>query len=178
MTGLARPTPYSWSVGDIFTAAIGNGVRDGLTFSQNPPMFIGTQSAAQSIANATWVSLGWDTTITDPYAGHSNTVNNSRYVAQVAGYYAAAGVASYVSNGTGYRATSIAVNGTIVKAGVGWWVTSDPGDTIAVPSPVRPVFLNIGDYVELKTAQNSGGALNTNVAADLSSALAVWLIHA
>lgn len=179
MTGLARPTPYSWSVGDVITQTLLNGIRDGLTWGQNPPLFVGTQSSAQSIPTGSWNSLAFNSNVIDTYSGHSTTVNNSRYVGQQPGYYAVGGCTAFAANATSFRAVSVALNGTIVKGSVSWWVTADPGDGIAIPVPVTVVFLNGStDYVELKTAQSSGGALNTDAAADLSPTMTVWWLHA
>jgi hypothetical protein len=179
VTGLARPTPYTWTVADIFTAAIGNGVRDGLTFAQNPPLFLGTQSTAQSLGNSTWVAMGLDTSQSDTYSGHSNTVNNSRYVPQQPGWYLAAGVVAFALNATGARAARLQMNGSAIKGAAGMTQSSGGANDCAIVSPTRPIFCNgTTDYIEVAGWQGSGGALNSATDPDLSSSLAVWWCHA
>lgn len=177
--GLARPTPYSWSVGDDFTAAIGNNTRDALLWSQNPPSFVGTQSTVQSIPNTSWTPLGLDTFQIDSYTGHSNSTNNSRWTCPTggAGWYLGCGCSAYVPNATGFRTARLQINGTAVP-GAEAYLPNNGGAESVVTTPTRLIFLNVGDYVEVAAWQNSGGAINTSTGGETRSALFLGFYHA
>ncbi|MFB7905238.1 hypothetical protein ACFC1T_02250 [Kitasatospora sp. NPDC056076] len=170
MANLPVPVPYSWSVGDTFTAAIGNTTRDALLFLISPPAFLGVQTIAQSLPNGTWTALALDTAPLDSYGGHSTTSNTSRYVAPVTGWYTCAGVACISQNGTGPRGARLHVNGAPVQ-GTGAFIPSGAGVDMAVPTPTRDVRLNAGDVLEVAAYQNCGNPLNTAVYSDIASAL-------
>lgn len=180
MTGLAVPTPSQVSPGNYMTAALWNAsVYNGLTFALNVPCFHGYQSASQSIASNTWSAISLNVTTMDSYSGHSDTTNNSRYTAQVSGWYMVSGVVAFGANATGFRAAKVNVNGTtLLNAGNGY--AQNTGGTFSCPvtTPNRPVFLNSGDYVELYGFQNSGGALSTSALGELACGLTVWWLHA
>jgi len=180
VTGLAVPVPAQVSPGNYLTAALWNAsVYNGMTFALNVPMFHAYQSSAQSISSGAWAAISLNTTTIDTYGGHSDTVNNSRYTAQVAGWYMVSGVAAFGANATGFRAAKVNVNGsTTLNGGNGY--AQNTGGTFNCPatSPVRPVYLNVGDYVELYGFQNSGGAISTTTLGELASALTVVWLHA
>jgi hypothetical protein len=178
MTLLARPTPYSWSVGDDFTAAIGNNTRDALTWAQNPPVFLGTQGTVQSLTNSSWVEIGLDTTQLDPYTGHSNSTNNPRYVPNQPGWYMACGVVAFTVNATGARAARLQLNSAVIKGAAGMTQGVGGSNDCAITATVRPIYCNgTTDYISIAGWQGSGGALNTASDADLSSSLTVWWVH-
>lgn len=158
MSGLQWTTPRTWSVGDIATASMLNALRDQLTFIGNPPIARILQTAAQNCATAAYTAIAMDTSSLDTYSGHSNTVNNTRYTAQVPGYYRIAGIVGWAINSTGIRATSVGINGSPqidsqVELSATTANTSAPAQLVA--------FLNLGDYVEMFGYQNSGGTLAT-----------------
>jgi hypothetical protein len=179
VTELALTTPYSWSVGDDFTAAIGNGIRDQLTFLQGPPDFVGYQSTAQSLPNATWTPLGLDSYQVDSYAGHSTTVNNSRYTCQpgVQGWYTVCGVYGTVNgNSAGFRAVRLQVNGSPVIAGSVYAPTNGTFE-VGVITPTKDIYLNVGDYVEVAGWQSTGGSYGTTLDSDIRCGLWVRFSH-
>lgn len=146
-------------------------------FLFNPPIFTGYQSAAQSIANATFVSLGFDTNEVDTYSGHSTVTNNTRYTAQVAGWYEVTGMICFTTNNAGERRGQFMKNGSAI-------IASQPvGVSTAVSSsglvmPARKVSLIVGDYVEMQAWQNSGGALNTGAGGTTCCFMSIHWIHA
>lgn len=177
MTGLAVPTPAQVVPGNFLTAALWNAnIYNGLTFLLNPPIFHGVQISAQSLATSTWTAIALDSTTVDSYGGHSNTTNNSRYVAQVAGWYQVSGVFAINTNVTGFRAARLQVNGTALAASNAYTNNMGSNNT-TVNTPTRLVFLNVGDYVELAGWQNSGGSLSTTVLTEFASALNVLWVH-
>lgn len=176
---LARPTPYSWSVGDVATTAILDGIRDAQTWAQNPPDFVAYQATVQSIPNTAWTPIAFDTNVLDSYTGHSTTTNNSRYVCQsgAAGWYTACGVVAYSGNATGFRTARLQVNGSPLIGGAGY-LNNDGSVEDGIVTPTRDVFLNVGDYLEVAGYQSSGGALNTQLDVDLRCAFWVRWSHA
>lgn len=177
---LAVPVPANGVAGVDIAAAFWNAqVRDAVTFLANKPIFVGLQtSATTSLTNNTFTSIGLDTNTVDSYSGHSTVTNNSRYVAQVAGWYVPVGCASIASNTTGSRGCRLAVNGSPVQGSAQITNAVVGGNPSGVGAASRPVFLNVGDYVEAQGYQNSGGALNTLIAADFTSMLSVYWLHA
>lgn len=148
-----------------------------LNFSQtqfllNVPEFFGNQATVQSVTSGTWTSLSLDNGVIDNWSGHSNSTNNSRYTAQVAGVYTVSGCYAPVSNATGYRAARITKNGTPVMGGAGSEGPAPSFET-GVLTPVIAISMAVGDYVEVQGFQNSGGALNTILDVDLRCSLTV-----
>lgn len=178
MTNLPIPTPASEVPGNFITGALWNAnVYNGLTFLLNPPVFVGVQNTAQSVGNTGWTGLSLDTSPLDSYGGHSNVTNNSRYVAQVAGWYTACGVFAPVANSSGFRAARLQVNGNPVLAGASYVIANGTSEG-GVVTPTKDVFLNVGDGIEVAGWQNSGGSLSTALDVDLRSGLWVRWSHA
>lgn len=158
---LPIPNEMTATVGQILTAAQWNSnVRDGIRYLANPPIFIGTQSVAQSFATSTFGAVTFDAETVDSYNGHSTTTNNSRYVAQVAGWYLVVAQVGTVANTAGFRAPGLFINGvapaTIIQPQMS---PSQSGNTIMQVAGL--VFLNVNDYVEVRMDQSSGGALSS-----------------
>jgi hypothetical protein len=164
-------------VGEYETAAYLNAnVRDGMNFLLNPPIAVIYQNASQSVGNNTFTPLICDSTAWDTYGGHSNTVNNSRYYAQITGFYMIFAAVAFGPNSVGNRGITLDKNGTPLSA---------PGFTTLVPSTNASndvdigvsgmVQLTAGDYVEPQIYQSSGGALNL---ASGASGFAVMWVHA
>jgi hypothetical protein len=110
----------------------------------------------------------------DSENGHSTTVNNSRYVCQVAGWYWVQATCSFPVNATGNRSLQLAVNGATV-----------PGTTIIQAAPAGNSWcgqtsgwmpLNVGDYVEVQVWQTAGVSLSTNVGSGLQPTLSAYFI--
>ncbi|WBP87036.1 hypothetical protein [Kitasatospora cathayae] len=176
MTNLPVPAPSQQSPGNFITGALWNAnVYNGITFLSTPPLFVGTQGTAQSIPSNTVTALAIDTTAVDTYGGHSNTTNNSRYTAQVAGWYLVIGTASWAASATGSRNVAIAKNGTFVspaQSGIDASRT-DINQTVQVSALVS---LAVGDYVQAQVYQSTGGALSTNASGNCG--LSVFWLHA
>ncbi|MET8627926.1 hypothetical protein ABZW30_30005 [Kitasatospora sp. NPDC004669] len=173
MANLPIPIPYSWNVGDSFTAAIGNSTRDALSFLLNPPVFRGYQSTSQSVPANAVTPLAIDTVIVDSYGGHSTTVNTSRYTAQVPGWYLVIGGAGFGTSSTGARLVRIHKNGALIPASQFGVPNPSPDITTAVQSSAL-VYLAAGDYVEANGYQSSGAPLST----DNDTSLTVLWWHA
>jgi hypothetical protein len=176
---LARPTPYSWSVGDTISVTLLNAIRDALNWSQQPPVFMGYGTTSQSVGNTGWAGLSLGASVVDSYSGHSTTTNPSRYTCQTgaAGWYLGSGVYAPVANSTGFRAARLQVNGSPVIGGAAYLINNSTVEMGAV-TPTVPFYLNVGDYVEVAGWQNTGSSLGTSLDVDLRCALGVWFLHA
>ena len=173
MANLPVPVPRNWNVGETVAGAFENSIRDGLNFLLNPPIAQMTQSAVQSIANSTITPLAYDGSVVDSYGGHSNVTNNTRYTAQVTGWYYVSGVAAFASNATGVRVGRLRKNGSDVVYFDAWDQAVNGQPTATVTAGI--LFLNVGDYVEFCGYQTSGGALNTFTTGPQPGMSVYWL---
>lgn len=176
MSNLPVPVPRTFAVAEVETGAYLNSLRDALNFLVNVPIAYVTQSATQTLTTSTWTAITYDQTVVDTYGGHSNSTNNSRYTAQVAGWYIVFGSACYAVNTTGQRGAAIAKNGTRVQGAAGFAQATSALST-ATPSPPTIVYLAAGDYVEIQAYQSSGGNLATVSGSDLDSSMTVAWLH-
>lgn len=169
------PATRTWVAGEVVTAAHFNtNIRDVFNYLLAKPIMKIRQTGAQSIPNNTHTALTFGAESFDTSGMHSTSVNTSRATAVYPGYYALAGGTSFAGNVTGVRGTYWSVNATPVD---GSNALGPAVSAAAVQFPARGdmVFLNVGDYVELFTYQNSGGALNTSVTAqEQPSMVAQW----
>jgi hypothetical protein len=178
MALLPVPSPRTFGVSEIETGGYLNSLRDALNFLLNTPIGVFYQTAAQSVANAAFTAAAFDTTGVDSYSGHSNSTNNSRYAAVVPGWYELSGSVGFVTNGTGNRDGVWAKNGSALTApGPGTIIDGSAGHGTAGAVPTLPVFLNVGDYVELQLFQSSGAAVNT-ITGQFGCLMSVKWIHA
>ncbi|NUT50324.1 MAG: hypothetical protein HOV94_23910 [Saccharothrix sp.] len=165
----------------MITAGRLNAFKDAFAFLLNPPLCELIQNATgQTIPNNAWTPIafadGGASIQSDTYGGFSASAN-TRYTAQVTGWYTVAGVVSFNANAVGGRGTHIYRNGVAVK-GHGTLLPPVNGGISSVPTPTRDVFLTAGQYVELYGFQSSGAGLGTFIAADHTSSLYVRWSHA
>lgn len=113
-------------------------------------------AAAQSIANATWVNVTWDTVAEDVVGAYSGA--NPTRITVPAGYtkIRLTAVISWANNSTGNRYASIVKNGTTSVSFGSQTAVNEAGQNIETE------WLDVaaGDYFELQVNQTSGGALN------------------
>ena len=121
-------------------------------------------SADQSITNITATALALDVEDFDTGGLHSNTTNNSRFTAVVAGKYYVCGGAEFTANATGERRAYILKNGTTAYAEERH--TNNGGSWVTTLNVSDIVDLAVGDYVEIFVYHSKGSALTT-VAANL-----------
>jgi hypothetical protein len=175
VANLAVPIPRTFGPGETEVASYLNaGVRDAVNFLTGPPIAQLVQATVQSVPNAAVAVVLFDSSVTDSYGGHSNTLNNTRYTAQVSGWYFVSGIVGFAANSTGVRVARLAKNGTAVIYFDAWSaavVTNNA--TSAGTSGI--LFLAAGDYVELDCFQTSGGALSTILIGPQSGMSVYWL---
>ena len=177
---MATVPDFADFAGGVLTTTTANAnIRDPGRFLLDRPACQVRQSAAQSIANATFVAITFGTEDLDSPAGHhDNVTNNTRFTAQYPGWYQLSGAVAFVANATGQRITRWAVNGTGLNGGDVFSQTTAANDVVAAARTML-VLLNAGDYVELQAWQNAGGALNTsNTAGEQPTMTVTWMRRA
>jgi hypothetical protein len=118
-----------------------------------------TKSTTQSIANATYTAVTFNTEDYDTDAIHDNVTNNTRFTipSGKGGKWLTSGVVTFASNASGFRFVRLYKNGNafIVPAGI----PPVNGDTTQVAFSYIHTF-TAGDYMEVFVYQNSSGNLN------------------
>lgn len=129
-----------------------------IQFLLNPPLFIASQTAAQTLATATITALTWPTPTTDVY-GMWAAGNPTRITPKVPGYYTIVGSCGFAVNSTNSRSVSIRKNGSGTDINQVTAQANGFNTVIQVVSIVQ--FNGTTDYVEVYADQISGGNLNT-----------------
>lgn len=164
------PSEITWVSGQVVTAAqLNSNLRDAVNFLINRPMVELRQTVAQSFATGnTTTAMTWDTEDFDNDNMHSTVTNPSRITATTAGRYHFGGGIAWSANATLRRGSWYRINGTSVTPSGETMLQSTSSGVAALPVRAITYFLNAGDYVEVIGYQESGGALSTNVATDVS----------
>ena len=163
------------------TSEMNSFFRDPINFLLAPPIAELRQTVAQSLTNATFTAITFDTEDVDKdvsgAGGHSTSVNTSRFTAVYPGWYQVSGGVGFANNLTNVRITHIRVNGTTLNGSRQLMTAANSGiNATMVPVRTKHVFLNVNDYVEVWAFQDSGGALNTDVNAETQSTMTVrWV---
>ncbi len=124
--------------------------------------------ANQSTANAVWETINWEIESYDTNDLHDIVVNNSRITIpdNEDGRYLISASLSLTANATGDRRIRIQKNGAtterrvvIANAGIGSFVTATIFDELDLVA---------GDFIEVESFQNSGGALTLRSGSDVN----------
>lgn len=166
----AVPTAYEMPAnGVISSSGFNAGVKDAINFGAlNRVIALMRATGTQSIPNTAWTAITFDVEDVDTADGHSTSSNTSRYTAVYAGWYWGGGSVGFSLNATGARGASWYVNGSAISPVGTLLPTIGASFGATVPAPGQLFFLNVGDYVELRGFQNSGGALNTQAGSAMS----------
>jgi hypothetical protein len=115
-------------------------------------------NANQSISNATWTVLNFNSENFDTNAFHDNSTNNSRITIPSGknGKYLVTMKGHFAGNSTGDRYVSLAKNGASAGA---WRLSAVSGASIGFGQSVV-MDLVATDYLQLEVYQDSGGSLN------------------
>jgi hypothetical protein len=152
------PTAYTWSVGELMTAAKMNAyLRDLATFMLNPPVFRLWHNTTQSISDSTSTAMVFNQEYTDPDGGHSTTSNTSRYTAQTAGTWLIMAISPWAANSSGKRELYIQHSNGVQY---GSTTATALGSNRLSASVTTLVTMTVGEYCEAFVWQNSGGSLN------------------
>lgn len=117
-------------------------------------------STAQSVPNATWIILTFDSEGSDTSAIHSTSSNTGRLTCPVTGRYLIEGGAAFAINSTGGRAIGIGYNGGAGTSFVKLESKNAVSGNETQFSVIRVLDMTAGDFVTLQAYQDSGGALN------------------
>lgn len=161
---MTAPTAYTWTVGELVSAAKLNAyLRDAVAFLLAPPHARLRHSTTQSIPNATLTAMAFDTEDADTDGGHSTVTNNHLYTAQTAGVYHCDVVAAWVANANGKRHVEILANGVTVHGASSFPAVINTAHNGHVSFAVP---MSVGDTVAARVYQDSGGALNVTNASN------------
>lgn len=117
-------------------------------------------SGVQAITTATETAIVMDGETTDTHVMHDNSTNPSRLTCVRPGNYSICGGANYAGSAAGgVRDIYLRVNGTTRIATATDGNPTLNGTTLSISGMFT---LAAGDYVELTTAQNTGGNLNVS----------------
>lgn len=170
------PVTSSQSPGAFITGALWNaGVKALGDFTLAQPVFVGYQTAAQSINSGAFTAVLIDTENLDSDGAHSNITNTSRFTPTVPGTYLLLGAAAFANNATGVRSSRFALNGTAIRGSQNNLPTTN-GSVWAAPCFAVQPMNGTTDYAELQGFQNSGGALSTYNGTDCTSYFAAFWI--
>lgn len=172
MANAPVPVPRTFGVSEFEASAYLNSVRDALNFLLNPPIAQLIQNTVQSIPNSTITPVSYDGSVVDTYGMHSNSTNNTRAVAQIAGWYYVSGIDAFASNSTGARVARLRKTGTDVVYFDVWDQAVNGQPTASATAGM--LFLNVGDYIEVGAYQTSGGALNTFTTGPQAGMTVIW----
>ncbi len=118
-----------------------------------------SNSVNESIPNTGVTAVTFDSTLYDNASIHSNTSNNTRLTAPLAGLYDIVGEVVWESDPTGDRRLVIRRNGVHNLAAD--FVAADPASQTA-QEIVTQARLNAGDYVELFAGQSTASFLDVS----------------
>jgi len=122
---------------------------------------------AQTIGNATWTKLTYDTEEFDT----DGKFASNKFTPTVAGYYHITG-ALYYGATSGASILVIYKNGAQVKRGCQGTGVNGFGQSTNIAATI---YLDSDDYIELYTYQNSGGNSNTSGGQDLKYFQAIYI---
>ena len=137
------------------------------TPSGGTPAFVGAKvykSANQSIPNATWTTLTFNSESFDTDGFHDTSSNTSRMTipSGKGGKYLVQWQATWDPNATGSRNTKIILNGgTTVAYGTWSMALTGAGDS-TIHANTAVLSLSVADYIEIQMGQGSGGNLDAN----------------
>lgn len=166
------PVTRTWVAGEVVTSGFMNlNLTAPIGWLLAPAILRLRQTVSQNLTSGTAAVLTFDTEDVDSTGMHSTVSNTSRATAVYPGWYRTGGGGCVAANGTNARTTIWSVNGTNVNGGDAQIQASSSGIT-AVTARSILVYLNVGDYLELKLFQNSGTTpLATGVAGSNQSSM-------
>jgi hypothetical protein len=119
------------------------------------------KSGTQSIGNATFTAVTFNTEWFDTDAFHDNSTNTSRFTipSGKGGKYLISAMITFAANGTGRRLARVRLNNTTSIAECEAPPSGTQDTSITLQSTVM-LSLVAGDYIEMSAYQASGGSLD------------------
>jgi hypothetical protein len=122
------------------------------------PICRATRSLVQGIPNNVSTAVSWSVNSVDNAGSHSTTVNPSRFIAPVAGWYRLFASITWQVNSTSQRIASIVPNGSGTADNTS---TAIPVSAVNTSHAVESILhLSAGQYAEVFVLQGAGGTLN------------------
>ena len=154
----AIPAVHTWIAGEVDKAANLNLGSTAITWQQGGyPLTVLRQTVQQSIPNATWTALAFDTEPIDSDATHSGS--GSRITPLTPTWWQFECDVAFASNATGVRGIRLVKNGTILYGRV--FLPPATGFSTGLHYSTEIDVNGTTDYVEVQAYQSSGGALLT-----------------
>ena len=177
MANLPVPTPRTFVVGETETGAYFNAIRDALNFLINIPIATVYQASSQTLGGSgATVMITFDSTAVDSYGGHSNSTNNSEYIAQVAGWYLVTGGVCFSASSAGtYRKVQTYHHGTVIAYVAAQLYPAGGTTATSVPAPPAFVYLQVGDYVQIGATADTASLSTVTTSGNQSSMTVFWL---
>jgi len=130
-------------------------------------------SADQNVLNTTWLSLALNSELYDTDTIHDTVTNNSRLTCNTAGIYLINGKFIWDTNQTNVRYIGIFLNNVTILA----LSQQLANNSAQLDQQVTTIYdLSIGDYIELRAYQDSGGTIAIKYYANYSPFLAMQRI--
>jgi hypothetical protein len=126
------------------------------------PIFIGFQTATQTLTSATWTAINLQSESLDTANAHSTVSNTSRFTPGISGTYRFEGVVAFAGSAAGTRHAEIRLNGGTVDGWAPEYIENNFGGGV-VTVACRAIFPLNGttDFAELFGWQDSGAGLAT-----------------
>lgn len=157
-------SPRTWVAGETVTAAqLNTHLRDNLDFLHSKDHASAYDSTNQSLTDATYENVTFDSEHFDSNSMHSTASNTSRIKCNSDGLYLAVFKVTFDTNTTGIRRVQLRENAAGSSAGGtarGVWNGPALSGENTVVGGSRLLRLNNTDYVEIFAYQDSTGALD------------------
>lgn len=124
--------------------------------AQRTVSLVAARSAVQSVSNATYTAVSWDTTVVNSVGA---SFSAGVYTVPVAGDYEVSAALEFAANGTGIREVVLYRNGVIQRV-IARESAPSASTTAFVCGQFLMTGLVAGDTLEIRAYQTSGGALN------------------
>lgn len=122
-------------------------------------------NANQAVTSGTPLVLAFNSERYDNDSIHDLVTNNSRLTCNTAGKYRISANVEIAANATGARIVELLLNGSVVIARTAVAATAAVNQSLLVACDYDLV---VGNYVEVRVTQDSGGSLNVLVQANWS----------
>jgi len=159
---------------DVTSSAWNNQVKGNLEHLYSVPRCEAYRSADQTIGNASFTSVTWDSETFDTASIHDTSTNSDRFTLVRDGMWLVVAQINFVSNATGTRRARLRFNDSSTLSQSYFYTAS--GDTARFTTSAIVYTDTTTDYVSLQVFQNSGGNLNFNGGSAAASRMSVaWL---